>query len=66
VVDLFAHNGRPGPKAKKATRKIKNEKKILATDELPDGTYWKFTSPAGEVLYIQRHKREYHRKVGED
>ena len=66
VVDLFAHNGRPGPKAKKATRKIKNEKKILATDELPDGTYWEFTSPAGEVLYIQRHKHEYYRKVGED
>ena len=66
MVDLFAHNGRPGPKAKKATGKSKSEVRTLTTDELPDGTYWEFTSPAGEVLYIQRHKREYYRKVGED
>jgi hypothetical protein len=66
VVDLFAHNERPGPKAKKATGKSKSEERTLTTDELPDGTYWEFTSPAGEVLYIQRHKREYYRKVGED
>jgi hypothetical protein len=66
VVDLFAHNERPGPKAKKATGKSKSEERTLTTDELPAGTYWEFTSPAGEVLYIQRHKREYYRKVGED
>jgi hypothetical protein len=66
VVDLFAHNERPGPKAKKATGKSKSEERTLTTDELPDGTYWEFTSPAGEILYIQRHKREYYRKVGED
>ena len=66
VVDLFAHNERPGPKAKKATGKSKSEERTLTTDELPDGMYWEFTSPAGEVLYIQRHKREYYRKVGED
>jgi hypothetical protein len=66
VVDLFAHNERPGPKAKKATGKSKSEERTLTADELPAGTYWEFTSPAGEVLYIQRHKREYYRKVGED
>ncbi len=66
VVDLFAQNGRPDPKAKKATGKSKSEERTLTTDELPDGTYWEFTSPAGEVLYIQRHKREYYLKVGED
>jgi hypothetical protein len=66
MVDLFAHNERPSPKAKKATEKSKGEVRTLTTDELPDGTYWEFTSPAGEVLYIQRHKREYYRKVGED
>jgi Protein of unknown function (DUF3987) len=38
----------------------------LTTDELPDGTYWEFTSPTDEPLYIQRHKREYYRKVGDD
>jgi putative DNA primase/helicase len=68
MAHLFAHN-RPSPSrgtAKKATRKTGAEDKILATDELPAGTYWEFTSPAGEVLYIQRHKREYYRKVGED
>jgi hypothetical protein len=67
VVDLFPHNGRAGRSpSKKATRKTEDEGKILITDELPDGTYWEFTSPAGEVLYIQRHKREYYRKAGED
>ena len=53
-------------KAKKATGSGDKKHKILTTNELPDGTYWEFTSPAGEVLYIQRHKREYYRKVGED
>jgi hypothetical protein len=66
VVDLFAHNGHPGPRAKKASGKSRDEVRTLTTDELPDGTYWEFTSPAREVLYIQRHKREYYRKVGED
>jgi hypothetical protein len=66
MVDLFAQNERPGPKAKKATEKSKGEVRTLTTDELPDGTYYEFTSPAGEVLYIQRHKREYYRKVGKD
>ncbi len=72
VVDLFAHNGhRPSPAKKAATSKASsapkaNGEKILTTDGLPDGTYWEFTAPSGEVLYIQRHKREYYRKVGED
>ena len=66
VVDLFAHNERPGPKAKKATGKSNSEERTLTTDELPDGTYWEFTSPTGEVLYIQRHKREYYQKIRED
>jgi hypothetical protein len=71
MADLFvkgnAHSS-PGAakKAKKATRSSDKKHKILTTDGLPDGTYWEFTSPAGEVLYIQRHKREYYRKVGED
>ncbi|MDP9479661.1 MAG: hypothetical protein M3R38_29025, partial [Actinomycetota bacterium] len=72
VVDLFAHNGhRSGPARKAATPKRPSApkgsgEKILTTDDLPDGTYWEFTAPSGEVLYIQRHKREYYRKVGED
>jgi hypothetical protein len=66
AVDLFvAANGRPpaGIKARKA--ESKKEEKPLTTDELPVGTYWEFTSPAGEVLYMQRHKGAYYRKVGE-
>jgi hypothetical protein len=66
MVDLFPHNGRGTGATKKAKKKTGSEDKILTTDELPDGTYWEFTSPAGEVLYIQRHKREYYRKAGED
>ena len=71
MTDLFVKgNGHSSPgaakKAKKATGSGDKKHKILTTDELPDGTYWEFTSPAGEVLYIQRHKREYYRKVGED
>jgi hypothetical protein len=71
MTDLFVKgNGHSSPgaakKAKKATGSGDEKHKILTTDELPDGTYWEFTSPAGEVLYIQRHKREYYRKVGED
>jgi DnaJ-domain-containing protein 1 len=65
AVDLFPHNGRPRTAAKKAATRKTGGKKILTTDELPDGTYWEFTSPSSEVLYIQRHKREYYRKVGE-
>lgn len=62
--DLFpddGHNGSPRGAAKKATKK-----KTLTTDELPIGTYWEFTTPTGEVRYIQRHKREYYRRVGPD
>jgi hypothetical protein len=72
VVDLFAHNGhRSGPARKAATPKKPSApkaggEKILTTDDLPDGTYWEFAAPSGEVLYIQRHKREYYRKVGKD
>lgn len=71
VVDLFAHNGSSAGSAKKATRKTSSEKKDeeekpLTTDDLPDGTYWEFTAPSGEVLYVQRHKREYYQKIGED
>ena len=54
AVDLFAHD-RPSsncPTGKKATKKPKE--KTLTWDELPDGTYWEFTSPAGDVLYMQR------------
>lgn len=69
MVDLFArdNNGYPSRgTAKKATRKKGSAKEeTLTTDELPDGTYWEFTSPAGETIYMQRHKCEYYRKVGE-
>jgi hypothetical protein len=71
MTDLFVKdNGHSSPgaakKAKKATGSGDKKHKILTTHELPDDTYWEFTSPAGEVLYLQRHKREYYRKVGED
>ncbi len=72
VVDLFAHNGhRSSPARKAATPKKPSApkagaEKTLTTDELPDGTYWEFTTPSGEVLYIQRHKGAYYRKVGAD
>jgi Protein of unknown function (DUF3987) len=71
VTDLFVKgkgHSSPGAakKAKKATGSGDEKYKILTTGELPDGTYWEFISPAGEVLYIQRHKHEYYRKVGED
>ena len=63
VVDLFADDGRsvspPG-----AAKKAGGKSKPLATADLPGGTYWEFTTPAGEVLYIQRHKREYYRRAG--
>jgi hypothetical protein len=71
MTDLFVKgngHGSPGTakKARKTTGSGDKKHKILTTDELPDGTYWEFASPAGEVLYIQRHKREYYRKVGKD
>ncbi|PLS84864.1 MAG: hypothetical protein CYG60_15595 [Actinobacteria bacterium] len=71
VVDLFAHNGLNGhrsksPAKKPTTKKTDREEKTLTTDELPDGTYWEFTTLVGEVLYVQRHKGGYYRKVGED
>jgi putative DNA primase/helicase len=73
VVDLFVHseseNGATKKVTKKTTRKTKREdskdNRVLTTDDLPDGTYWEFKSPSGEVLYIQRHKREYYRRVGD-
>src|SRR5215204_2054758 len=73
VVDLFVHNegenGTTKKITKKTTRKTKREDSeddlILTTDDLPDGTYWEYKSPSGEVLYIQRHKREYYRRVGD-
>ena len=79
MVDLFADNGEPA--AKKATKKAAKgdrpeETRVPAnrddtqdattTDDLPDGDYYGFTSPAGEILYIQRHKGPYYRKVVED
>jgi hypothetical protein len=72
VVDLFAHNGLPGGSSvKKVARKSSPAtrvagEEILTTDDLPAGTYWEFTTPSGEVLYIQRHKGAYYQKVGED
>ena len=74
VVDLFAYNGTNDSSTKKAARRKtsktstshSDKEETLATDDLPDGTYWEFTAPSGEVLYIQRHKREYYQKVGED
>src|SRR5215208_1309795 len=71
-VDLFARNGRPtnfgrAKSAKRATRgKPKGKVRTLSTDELPEGTYYEFCGLDGEVRYIQRHKREYYRKVGDD
>jgi hypothetical protein len=61
VSDLFTRNGSHDPSAvKKATRKgsrsPRGDGETLTTEELPDGTYWEFTTPSGEVLYIQRHK----------
>jgi len=70
VVDLFVTKESENSLTKKITRKTKGEngedEPTLTTDDLPDGTYWEFTSPSGKVLYIQRHKREYYRGVGED
>ncbi len=70
VVDLFDHRESNSSPAKKAARETTKEAgdddKVLTTNDLPNGTYWEFTTPAGEVLYVQRHKREFYRKVGED
>ena len=59
--DLFANSGSPeGSTAKKAVRNKRShagvgiptskdkDEEILATDDLPDGTYWEFTTPSGE------------------
>jgi putative DNA primase/helicase len=72
VVDLFVHSESENGTTKKVTRKTNRitngedseDDRILATEDLPDGTYWEFTSPSGEVLYLQRHKREVYRRVG--
>ncbi|HEX2108048.1 MAG TPA: DUF3987 domain-containing protein [Rubrobacteraceae bacterium] len=73
VVDLFVHSESENGTTKKVTKKTTSEMQgddgeeepTLTTDDLPDGTYWEFTSPSGELLYIQRHKREYYRCVGD-
>jgi len=76
MVDLFVHNENEEATTKKVTKKTTrktdgeggDDDPTLTTDDLPDGTdgpYWEFTSPSGEVLYIQRHKREYYRRVGD-
>jgi Protein of unknown function (DUF3987) len=44
----------------------KTKEKTVTTDDLPDGTYYEFTSPSGKTLYIQRHRGAYYRPVGED
>jgi putative DNA primase/helicase len=72
MVDLFTHNGSSsGSSVKKVARKTSSsprgdDEEILTTDDLPDGTYWEFTAPSGEVLYIQRHKGAYYQKICED
>ena len=69
MADLFVNDERKNSTTKKVFKKAKSEDSAddptLTTDELPDGTYWEFTSPLGEVLYMQRHKGEYYRRVGE-
>src|SRR3954447_5846806 len=49
MVDLFAHNGSNGFSANMVTRKNAKradyKEKVFATDELPRGTYWEFTTP---------------------
>jgi hypothetical protein len=62
--DLFPDNGRPPQKFKKPKRKSNGELRTLTTGELPKGTYYQFTTPAGQVLKMQRHKREWYLKVG--
>lgn len=34
--------------------------------DLPEGTYFEFTSVSGEVLYLQKHKGPKYRRVGDD
>ena len=70
--DLFVHDESKNGATKKATHKPKGENSsrfedepTLTTDELPEGTYWEFTSPSGEILYMQRHKGGYYRRVGD-
>src|SRR5215203_2324559 len=60
VVDLFVHNKSENGTTKKVTNKAARntegeggeEDSTLTTHDLPEGTYWEFTSPSGEVLYI--------------
>lgn len=61
AVDLFNHNGRPSgrPRLSMAKKAKKVEKRVVSEEDLPDGTYYEFESLGGEVLYMQRHKREY-------
>jgi Protein of unknown function (DUF3987) len=67
VVDLFDHNGQPSPgKKTKKPKRVEDDERVLTEDELPDGTYWEYESPSGDVIYIQHHKREYYQKVAEE
>jgi hypothetical protein len=69
VVDLFTRSGHPNSRSAPLAKKASPKYKTLTTDELPGmdrEAYWPFAAPSGEVLYMQRHKREYYKKVGED
>jgi hypothetical protein len=65
MADLFASNGHTGYTAIKSP-KTNDEPTGKPRNKLPRGVYWEFTLPAGEVLYIQRHRGAYYRRVGED
>src|SRR5215217_7087488 len=74
VKDTFSSNGHSGSAFKKAVTPTKpkpltgvdDATDAVSSDDLPDGTYYEFESLSGEVIYMQRHKREYWRKIGED
>lgn len=67
VIDLFSHNGEPAPAKKtKKAKKAKNDERVLTEDELPDGTYYEFESPSGEVIYMQLHRGAYYQKAPEE
>ena len=64
--ELFIDNGQAGlAKKVRKPKKGKEPPEAKSFGDLPDGTYYEFESPAGEVLYIQRHRGPYYRKVGE-
>jgi hypothetical protein len=68
MTDLFSPNGRAGFARSRPVRDRESGDKLTGKpfSALPRGTYYQFTSPAGEVLYVQRHKGAYYRRVGED